>query len=63
MRLRDHEQTVYDNAHSDYNNRIRASLTEETQPRKWRSSLTNFIFGVDSTFSSIRLDNGSVGYT
>ena len=27
-RLRDHAQT-------DYNNRIRASLAEEAQPRKW----------------------------
>ena len=37
---------------------IRASLAEETQPRKWWSSLKNFIFGIDSALPPIPLDNG-----
>ena len=46
--------------HSDNNNRIRASLDEETQPRKWWSSLKNFISGAGSALPPIRMDDGSV---
>ncbi|MEL6899152.1 MAG: hypothetical protein AAFP90_23870, partial [Planctomycetota bacterium] len=42
-RLRDRAETVYIDAQSDYDNRIRASLAHEAQPRKWWSSLKNFI--------------------
>ena len=59
-RLRDRAETVYIDAQSDYNNRIRASLADEAQPRKWWSSLKNFIFGVDSALPPIRLDDGAV---
>ena len=41
-RLWDHTETVYVNAQTDYNNRIRASLADEAQPMKWLSSLKEF---------------------
>ena len=61
-RLRDHARTVYDTALSEYNDHVRTTLCEATQPNKWWSSLKQFIFGGDSTLPPIRLDNGSITY-
>ena len=51
-------QSVFDAALLEYNNSIRESLSTAMYPHKWWSTLKAFLFGVNSSLTLIRTDDG-----